>query len=217
MAKLNPDGSRDDDYRSDNPRATGLWKESVPKKGWEWVECEDLGYYPGERCQYCRREEPRYVHTIQHPEFPFSPLRVGCVCAGELTQDYATPRKRESALKRRRQRARAHALRTEEKRLQGKWKSNGTVLIDRFNRITVFPNNGGYQIRIHLNGSYPVFRPKNGKAYRTADEARAKMVAMLAKRNVKQDDESEQSSHRSKAGTDSEWWAKVIATMGFNG
>lgn len=51
----------------------------------------------------CEKEEIRQVHYVSHPDYP-TELRVGCVCAENLTEDYAGPRAAEAAVKRYRSR-----------------------------------------------------------------------------------------------------------------
>ncbi|MDB8696964.1 hypothetical protein PNU98_04135 [[Ruminococcus] gnavus] len=61
---------------------------------------EDIEY---ERCEMCGNEKIRYVHIMTHPEFP-GELRVGCICACHMTDDYENPEARERDLKNRVQR-----------------------------------------------------------------------------------------------------------------
>lgn len=82
-----------------------LWdKLGIPHKGWEYVGVEDLGEnvysgesIPYERCEMCGRERIRYVHILRHPEYD-GELRVGCVCASKMIDDYVAPRERERNL-----------------------------------------------------------------------------------------------------------------------
>lgn len=79
-------------------RGSGMWSEAgVPHKGWINVGLEDLG---AERkiCEMCRKTEIRYVHLMQHPQYPIL-LSVGCVCAGHLESDYIAAEIRERTLK----------------------------------------------------------------------------------------------------------------------
>jgi hypothetical protein len=83
-----------------NPKpkpSMGLWRvEGVPHKGWICADMEDLGR---ERtiCEMCERQEIRYVHHMEHPDYP-SALRVGCICAEHMEEDYTTPKRREREL-----------------------------------------------------------------------------------------------------------------------
>ena len=81
--------------------------EGVPHKGWRYVGMEDLGEnaLPSEdiqyeQCQMCGRERIRYIHILEHRDFP-EELRVGCVCASKLTDDYVNPQERERDLRNR--------------------------------------------------------------------------------------------------------------------
>lgn len=68
---------------------TGLYSEpGFPHKGWEESDCEDLGEGNYETCQACEKQEIRFVHILDHPDYPES-IRVGCVCAENLTEDYS--------------------------------------------------------------------------------------------------------------------------------
>jgi hypothetical protein len=70
---------------------TGLCYSNLPRKGWECVDMEDLGE-PDEICQWCDRQEIRYVHIMAHAEVEGT-TRVGCVCAEKhMGDEYARPR-----------------------------------------------------------------------------------------------------------------------------
>jgi len=72
----------------------GLWSESgVPHKGWRFLDMEDLGV-PDHTCEMCERVQVRYVHRMEHPDYA-RVLSVGCVCAGQMEQDYAGAEHRE--------------------------------------------------------------------------------------------------------------------------
>jgi hypothetical protein len=61
----------------------GRWSEpGVPHKGWECIGVEDAKEDGGdmETCGMCLTAEIRYIHRMQHPEFP-EILEVGCICA----------------------------------------------------------------------------------------------------------------------------------------
>lgn len=78
--------------------STGKWaQKKVPHKGWTWVDVEDLGA-PSETCEMCEVQEIRYVHLMEHPNHPDT-LRVGCVCAEKMADDYVRPRERERVLR----------------------------------------------------------------------------------------------------------------------
>jgi hypothetical protein len=77
----------------------GLWRAAgVPHRGWCCIDMEDLGD-EREVCEMCQIMEIRYVHVMEHKDYPQGPLRCGCVCAGHMEMDRAGARKREGALK----------------------------------------------------------------------------------------------------------------------
>ena len=47
---------------------------------------------PYEQYEMCGNERIRFVHLMQHPDYPHE-LRVGCVCAEKMSDDYVNPRK----------------------------------------------------------------------------------------------------------------------------
>jgi hypothetical protein len=81
-------------YRWDQP--------GVPHKGWtaEHVEDHDEPFF---QCEMCGYPAVRFVHVMTHPDCP-GELRVGCVCAGKMEENYEAARDRE-------RRARAKAQR----------------------------------------------------------------------------------------------------------
>lgn len=87
---------------------TNYWKEpGVPHKGWEEIDVEDVGFAARrlseinyETCEMCGNERIRYVHTVEHKKTGMV-MRVGCVCAEKMTEDYANPRGREKEIRNR--------------------------------------------------------------------------------------------------------------------
>lgn len=111
----------------------GKWSRSgVPHRGWVCVGIEDLGQ-PDQLCEMCESIEIRYVHLMEHPEYPET-LGVGCVCAEHMEGDYVNPKQREKRL-----RSKASRRKTWPRR---KWKvsAKGNLYINTegFN-LTVFP------------------------------------------------------------------------------
>jgi hypothetical protein len=77
---------------------SGKWDQpGVPHKGWICINVHDLGE-PSAICEMCEVQEIRYVHTLEHPDYPTA-LEVGCVCAEHMEGDYVGPRRREATLK----------------------------------------------------------------------------------------------------------------------
>lgn len=85
---------------------TNRWKlKNVPHKGWHLIDVidvrednqpEDETDY--ESCMMCGNERIRYVHIVEHKDYEET-LRVGCVCAEKMTNDYLNPRKLEQRLR----------------------------------------------------------------------------------------------------------------------
>src|SRR5438552_4145724 len=75
----------------------------VPHKGWQLKEVvdlrdEDLAYGEYADCQFCGQEQIRFVHILCHAQYS-GDIRVGCMCAEQLTDDYVTPKRKESELR----------------------------------------------------------------------------------------------------------------------
>ncbi len=80
-------------------------KSGIPHKGWQYIGVEDVGDgitcssdIPYEECEMCGNEKIRYVHILRHPDY-HRDLRVGCVCAENMMNDYLTPKSSENDLK----------------------------------------------------------------------------------------------------------------------
>ena len=77
---------------------TGKWAQSgIPHKGWSCVEIEDLEE-PSATCEMCETQEIRYVHHMEHPSYP-RVLACGCVCAGNMENDYEGAQQREKSMR----------------------------------------------------------------------------------------------------------------------
>lgn len=79
--------------------------KGVPHKGWICVEvidladeCDDCDEIEYGQCEMCGNEKIRFVHAMRHPDYP-DILKVGCVCAEKMSDDYVSPRKREAAIR----------------------------------------------------------------------------------------------------------------------
>ena len=103
-------------------------------QGWICVSVEDLRA-PNAVCEMCETREIRYVHHMKHTTYG-EVLGVGCVCAGNMENDYEGPRRREQVLRNEEQRRRHW--------LSRKWKisakGNAYLNTDGLN-ITVFQKN----------------------------------------------------------------------------
>jgi hypothetical protein len=94
---------------------TGKWAQpGVPHKGWRCIGIDDLGE-PSTTCEMCEVQEIRYVHTLEHPNYP-QRLDCGCVCAGHMTEDLVGAKEREGRLK--------NAASRRKRWLSRKWKAS---------------------------------------------------------------------------------------------
>lgn len=88
----------EDQERQQIARGSGKWSQAgVPHKGWSCTGIDDLGS-PDAVCEMCEVQPIRYVHYMEHPDYP-EELRVGCVCAGHMQEDYEAARMRERGIK----------------------------------------------------------------------------------------------------------------------
>jgi hypothetical protein len=143
----------------------GLWdQQGVPHKGWSCVYVDDLGEGERQICGMCRHQEIRYVHSMQHLNYP-SILEVGCECAATMEGSYVSAHRRESRLK---------STAGKRKRwLSRKWRVSA--------KGNPFLNTKGYNIAIYQQGAFwgaklthelskkTIF---SQKPYRTEDEAK---------------------------------------------
>jgi len=105
-------------------------KPGVPHKGWSLQDVIDLRideareYGDYECCQFCGQEQIRYVHLVRHALYP-GMLRVGCICAEHMTEDYVNPRRIEGKLRSRAvRRSRWPNLRAWRQSRKGNWYMN---------------------------------------------------------------------------------------------
>jgi len=162
----------------------GKWSQAgVPQKGWSCVGVEDLGL-PSEQCQMCERQEIRYVHLMEHPNYP-EVLGCGCVCAGRMEENYSGARKREADVK--------NAARRRTGWLMRKWKlsqsGNRYVKTDGF-RIVVFQKFGGWSGMITQLSTDKSTHAR--KLYSTQDQAKlAAFDGMIWLKNEMSDENGE--------------------------
>lgn len=61
-----------------------------PQANWSWLRCTDLKEDEGrdfedyEDCEFCGHESIRFVHELEHPDWP-EVIRVGRICAEHYT------------------------------------------------------------------------------------------------------------------------------------
>ena len=145
-----------------------IWdKQGLPHKGWTEVTIIDLGddsEFCHETCEMCGKEHIRYVHVMRHPDVD-NELRVGCVCACKMTDDYENPVIRERELKNKANR-RMNFLRQD---WNVNWKGN-YVLRYKGKYITIFRARHGQGWGIALLGFH--FWKHNGQPMNTLSSAK---------------------------------------------
>ena len=122
---------------------TGKWAHAgIPHKGWACSGVEDLGA-PTQVCEMCEVQEIRYVHTMQHPEYPTA-LEVGCVCAGHMEGDLERAKGREREVKSR--------SRRRENWVSKPWRlsARGNEYINAFgHNAVVYRKGAAWAVRLH--------------------------------------------------------------------
>jgi len=73
------------------------YRAGLPRTGWMLTATSDHEAATF-TCENCAFPHVRYVHQLVH-EKSRRQVRVGCICAEHLTQDFSTPRLRERSLK----------------------------------------------------------------------------------------------------------------------
>ena len=68
-------------------------QEGFPTKGWWCHYVDDLGAVEAV-CVACGTQPIRYAHVLVHDAYA-EEIRVGCVCAEVLTNDYVNPKRRQ--------------------------------------------------------------------------------------------------------------------------
>ena len=96
--------SNEDSESVGGPSQKGCWSDpNIPKTGWKCIGMTDLGKGNYTTCEMCRSSTIRYVHHMQHSQYP-RVLGVGCVCAGRMEGNIELAKFREADFKRRAQR-----------------------------------------------------------------------------------------------------------------
>ncbi len=145
----------------------GKWSVAgVPHRGWTCVDIEDLGE-PQIDCEMCESQTIRYVHHMEHPDYP-NVLEVGCVCAGHMEGDLAASRAREASMKSRAAKRKRWTARAWKVSAKG----NPHITSDGF-RITVYPRGGEWAYTLAaLDNSTVLHARRNYKS-----QAEAKLAA----------------------------------------
>lgn len=142
----------------------GKWsKAGVPHNGWQCVDIEDLDE-PQVECGMCESQTIRYVHHMEHPNYP-EILEVGCICAGHMEGDVAAARTRESSMKSRASKRKRW--------LSRKWKTsakgNRWIKADGF-RVTVYRRGTGWAATFSSENNSLVQHSRRN--YKTEDQAK---------------------------------------------
>lgn len=145
----------------------GKWSVAgVPHRGWVCVDIEDLGE-PSTECEMCEAQTIRYVHYMEHPNYP-QVLQVGCVCAGHMEGNVAASREREATM-----RSRAGKR---SRWLTRRWKSsakgNPNLKADGF-RVTVYPRAAGWAFTLASETTGEVYHARRNYS----DHIAAKLAA----------------------------------------
>ncbi len=140
----------------------GRWdRKDVPHKGWACVDCYDLcadGEEDYATCEMCGQERIRYVHVMRHETFS-EELKVGCVCAEKMTDDYVGHKNREKVL--RNQSGRRKNWLKRNWRISAK--GNDFLNVDGYN-VSIFPSknrSGHWSFNIDDNFSQKTYAEKS--------------------------------------------------------
>ncbi|MDD5129825.1 MAG: hypothetical protein PHS66_02070 [Candidatus Omnitrophica bacterium] len=116
----------------------GRWeRKDVPHKGWICVDYYDLhanGEVGYATCEMCNNERIRYIHIMRHESYA-KELKVGCICAEKMADDYVGPKSREKLLKNRSIRRKNWLKRNWRQSSRG----NDYLNVDGHN-VTIFPD-----------------------------------------------------------------------------
>lgn len=79
----------------------------VPHRGWECIAIEDVKESNGvyRNCEMCGHEKIRFLYYMKHNRYSKT-LKVGCICARDMIEDYTNIDKWEKELKNRQKRKR---------------------------------------------------------------------------------------------------------------
>jgi hypothetical protein len=141
----------------------GKWSQvGVPHRGWTCVDVGDLGS-PDAECEMCETTSIRYVHYMEHPNYP-DRLGVGCICAGNMEGSLRASRARESAMKSRASKRERWLTRTWKTSTKG----NLTIVSDGY-RVTVYRRGAGWGCTVAARDDSEVQHSKRN--YETQAEA----------------------------------------------
>lgn len=125
----------------------GKWAQrGVPKKRWTCNDVVDHGN-DMQVCEMCEEQQIRFAHVMSHPEYD-GQLHVGCVCAGNMSEDLGGARRREATVKNR-----AAKRRRWTRRRRWRVAENGERTLKAYGYITrVFPRDGGWGCEVNPVG-----------------------------------------------------------------
>lgn len=148
----------------------GKWSiPGVPHRGWTCVDMEDLGE-PAQVCEMCESSHVRFVHFMSHQRYP-AVLKVGCVCAGHMEENYAAAQGRDSRMQSRA----ARRARWLTRRWRTSARGNEWIRSDGF-RVTVQHRADGWAVSLAREDTDDVYHGR--RRFRTS--AAAKLAAFDA-------------------------------------
>jgi hypothetical protein len=150
-----------------------FWRTpGIPHKGWICIGMIDLKEDDPEAeletCEMCGKEGIRYVHIMEHPQYPQT-VRAGRVCAENMENDYTTPGQRERDLLNRYNRKITFLKREWQRRQNGNY-----VLRFKGEYLTIMPNKFNKNYFGVVYGGQSIW---NFKGRKISDLMTAKMAA----------------------------------------
>jgi hypothetical protein len=93
---------------------------NAPLEGWRCIDVYDAMEEEDRlfTCQLCDCPKVRFVHVMQHEEFP-NAIHVGCICAGVMEDDILAAKERERQMRNRAKRKKTFAKRIWEEQRYG--------------------------------------------------------------------------------------------------
>jgi hypothetical protein len=150
----------------------GKWsQEGVPHKGWQCCDIYDLED-DHMICEMCETVEIRYVHVMSHEQYE-GPLKVGCICAGNMEGSLSRAKKREQRLNNESTRRLKWVLR--------KWRTSarGNSFINvKGTNVVVYRQAGGWGGRLE-NETHVAYLPRS---FETEQEAKRATFDLFARR-----------------------------------
>lgn len=126
-----------------------VWPNGLVAVGWRWLRAIDLHDEEGrefgdyEQCEYCSKEQIRFVHYLSHPDWRDT-IAVGRICASDLSGDP----KADSEERRLRNRAQRKANFLKLKGWRTSAKGNYWIEYQDHHIIVVRCSNGKFKLRI---------------------------------------------------------------------